>query len=50
MCPNPLFVSWVEELRDQAKEKGCKSQYSYTKVINYAVAIGLAGSQLGLGL
>ena len=32
MCPNPLFVKWVEEFRDQAKEKGSKSHYTYTKV------------------
>ena len=31
-CPNPLFVKWVEEWRDEAREKGIKSQYSYTKV------------------
>lgn len=32
VCPNPLFVKWVEEWRDEAREKGIKSQYSYTKV------------------
>ena len=32
VCPNPLFVKWVEEWRDEAREKGKKSQYSYTKV------------------
>ena len=32
VCPNSLFVKWVEEWRDEAREKGKKSQYSYTKV------------------
>lgn len=31
-CANPLFVKWVEELRDDAKERGLKSHYNYTKV------------------
>ena len=31
-CPNPLFARWVEEWRDEAKEKGLKSHHSYTKV------------------
>lgn len=31
-CPNPLFVKWVEEWRDQAREEGSKVQYAYTKV------------------
>ena len=29
---NPLFVKWVEEWRDQAREEGSKVQYAYTKV------------------
>ena len=31
-CPNPLFVKWVEEWRDEAREEGSKVQYAYTKV------------------
>lgn len=32
-CPNALFVRWVEEWRDEAREKGAKSQYTYAKVL-----------------
>ena len=32
-CANPLFVKWVEEWRDDARERGVSSHYSYTKVI-----------------
>lgn len=31
-CPNPLFLKWLTELRDEAKEKGLKIQYTYQKV------------------
>lgn len=31
-CANPLFVRWVEEWRDEAREKGSKTQYTYNKV------------------
>ena len=31
-CPNPLFLKWLTELRDEAKEKGLKTQYTYQKV------------------
>lgn len=31
-CANPLFVKWVEEWRDDARERGVNSHYSYTKV------------------
>lgn len=31
-CPNPLFLQWLTELRDSAKEKGLKTQYVYQKV------------------
>lgn len=31
-CPNPLFVKWVEEWRDEAREEGSKVQYAYTRV------------------
>ncbi|CAI8001841.1 Crossover junction endonuclease MUS81 [Geodia barretti] len=31
---NPLFVKWVEEWRDQAREEGSKVQYAYTKALN----------------
>ncbi|KAK7176951.1 hypothetical protein R3I93_001021 [Phoxinus phoxinus] len=33
-CPNPLFLQWLTELRDSAKEKGMKTQYVYQKAIN----------------
>ncbi|KAI7813884.1 crossover junction endonuclease MUS81 [Triplophysa rosa] len=33
-CPNPLFLRWLTELRDHAKEKGLKTQYVYQKAIN----------------
>ncbi|XP_068443998.1 crossover junction endonuclease MUS81 [Clinocottus analis] len=33
-CPNPLFIEWLTELRDQAKEKGLKIQYTYQKAIS----------------
>lgn len=32
LCPNPLFVQWLTEWRDEAAEKGMKSQYCYKKV------------------
>ena len=31
-CPNPLFLKWLTELRDEAREKGLKTQYTYHKV------------------
>lgn len=31
-CANKLFVYWVKELRDDAAEKGLKTQYVYGKV------------------
>ena len=31
-CANPLFVKWIEELRDAAKEKELQSQFTYAKV------------------
>ncbi|XP_072542902.1 crossover junction endonuclease MUS81 isoform X2 [Salminus brasiliensis] len=33
-CPNPLFLNWLTEMRDHAKEKGLKTQYVYQKAIN----------------
>uniref|UniRef100_A0A3B3WJ77 Crossover junction endonuclease MUS81 n=1 Tax=Poecilia mexicana TaxID=48701 RepID=A0A3B3WJ77_9TELE len=33
-CPNPLFLQWLTDLRDEAKEKGLKIQYTYQKAIN----------------
>ncbi|XP_055012710.1 crossover junction endonuclease MUS81 isoform X1 [Boleophthalmus pectinirostris] len=33
-CPNPLFLQWLTELRDDAKEKGLKIHYTYQKAIN----------------
>ena len=31
-CPNPLFVQWLTEWKDEAAEKGLKTQYAYGKV------------------
>ena len=31
-CPNPLFVQWLTEWKDEAAEKGIKTQYAYGKV------------------
>ncbi|XP_059199783.1 crossover junction endonuclease MUS81 isoform X2 [Centropristis striata] len=33
-CPNPLFLLWLTELRDEAKDKGLKTQYTYQKAIS----------------
>nr|XP_020479944.1 crossover junction endonuclease MUS81 isoform X2 [Monopterus albus] len=33
-CPNPLFLKWLTELRDEAKEKRQKTQYTYQKAIS----------------
>ncbi|XP_010790253.1 crossover junction endonuclease MUS81 [Notothenia coriiceps] len=33
-CPNPLFLQWLTELRDDAKGKGLKLQYVYQKAIS----------------
>ncbi|KAM8881187.1 crossover junction endonuclease MUS81 isoform 1-T2 [Synchiropus picturatus] len=33
-CPNPLFLKWLTELRDDAKEKGLKIHHTYHKAIN----------------
>lgn len=32
-CPNPLFLRWLTELRDEARDKGLKIQYTYQKAI-----------------
>ncbi|KAL8615659.1 hypothetical protein ACOMHN_034809 [Nucella lapillus] len=32
--PNPLFCQWLAEWRDEAKEKGWKSEYIYSKALN----------------
>ena len=32
-CMNPLFLSWLEGWRDEAKEKGLNAQWTYEKVI-----------------
>ncbi|CAJ1085816.1 crossover junction endonuclease MUS81 [Xyrichtys novacula] len=34
VCPNPLFLKWLTELRDEAKEKGLKIQHTYQKAIS----------------
>ncbi|XP_074554984.1 crossover junction endonuclease MUS81 [Halichoeres trimaculatus] len=33
-CPNPLFLKWLTELRDEAKERGLKIQHTYQKAIS----------------
>ena len=33
-CPNPLFVFWLTEWMNEAKEKGLKSGYTYQKALN----------------
>lgn len=30
--PNPLFETWLREWKEEAAEKGIKSQYVYAKV------------------
>lgn len=32
--PNPLFVKWLEEWRDQAKEKNSKTQHAYSLALS----------------
>ena len=32
ICPNPMFVKWLEEWRDEALENGWKTSYTYSKV------------------
>ena len=38
---NPLFVEWLTEWKEEAAEKGWKSQYTYGKVIyiNFSIAV-----------
>ena len=31
-CPNPLFSSWLQELKDEAARKESRLQYTYAKV------------------
>ena len=31
-CPNPLFVQFLTKWRDEARDKGVKSQHTYAKV------------------
>ena len=31
-CPNPLFVHWLTEWKNDAADKGLKTQYTYGKV------------------
>ncbi|XP_033630901.1 crossover junction endonuclease MUS81-like [Asterias rubens] len=33
-CPNPLFVKWLTEWRDEAKDQGKKTQYAYGKALS----------------
>ncbi|CAL8326138.1 unnamed protein product [Lota lota] len=33
VCPNPLFLRWLTELRDHARERGLKTQHVYNKAI-----------------
>ncbi|KAA8582731.1 hypothetical protein FQN60_006402 [Etheostoma spectabile] len=41
-CPNPLFLKWLTELRDEAKEKGLKIQYTYQKRQRSSRTLGTA--------
>lgn len=36
VCPNPLFVKWLTEWKQEAAENGYKTQYVYAKVIKNA--------------
>ena len=31
-CPNPLFVQWLEEWKQEAEERGLNSKWTYAKV------------------
>ncbi|XP_039403490.1 crossover junction endonuclease MUS81 isoform X2 [Mauremys reevesii] len=33
-CPNPLFVQWLTEWRDEAAEKGKKTQFVYQRALD----------------
>jgi crossover junction endonuclease MUS81 len=33
ICPNPLFLKWLEEWRDEAMENGWKTSYTLNKAI-----------------
>ncbi|XP_015904449.2 crossover junction endonuclease MUS81 isoform X1 [Parasteatoda tepidariorum] len=33
-CPNPLFVKWLTEWKQEASEKGLKLQYTYAKALS----------------
>ncbi|XP_071508562.1 crossover junction endonuclease MUS81-like [Diadema antillarum] len=33
-CPNPLFIKWLTEWRDEAAERGMKTQYAYGKALS----------------
>ena len=33
-CPNPLYLKWLEEWRDDARDQGSKMQHTYAKVLN----------------
>lgn len=33
VSPNPLFVKWLTEWKQEAADKGLKTQYTYAKVI-----------------
>ncbi|GIY06476.1 crossover junction endonuclease MUS81 [Caerostris darwini] len=34
ICPNPLFVKWLTEWKQEASEKGLKTQYVYGKALS----------------
>lgn len=34
VCPNPMFVKWLEEWRDEATKNGCKTSYTFKKVFD----------------
>ena len=37
--PNPLFSKWLAEWRDEAKEKGWKSEFIYSKVREFSIIV-----------
>ena len=39
VCPNPLFLKWLEEWRDEANENGWKTSYTYNKASSIIIII-----------
>ena len=47
-CPNPLFVKWLQEWKDEAVENGWKSSYTYNKVGDMFTIIVCSFTYLGM--